>query len=421
MSIEELYNSRKNNPIWNTSYPLSPEQWKPYCVENPLPFNKKTELSFYIHIPFCRQICSFCEYTRMICPDEKQQYQYLWTLYNDVSTFVSNYPDIKLRGFDIGGGTPTALSETNFYYLLQIYRKVLNCLDITGDFEPSIEGTFDTLSEKKIEMIVGSEIHRLSMGLQSTDNKVLCQHHRQNNDLRDVQKWLEICSLKGIKKINLDLMYGLKGQTAETINADLNTIFILRPQQVTIYELRTNMITDKDIPSKDVLYNQYCQYYRGLFEMGYKARFGENTFSLDDKDKGLSSYLRSRMYEGVDYKGFGISAQSMSKYGVSYNVGKGVRFIRNLINLSSFEGGDTYLLPKEEIASKYIAISAYSGSLSLRHLSNIIDNNAEDVYRESIDFCIREGLLEKNNDVLVVTHRGFEHCGAVFSLFYSRF
>ena len=180
------------------------------------------------------------------------------------------------------------------------------------------------------------------------------------------------------------------------------------------------MILDKDVPSKDVLYNQYCLYHRGLIDMGYKARFGENTFSLDDKDRGLSSYLRSRMYEGVAYKGFGISAQSMSKSGVSYNKGKGVGNIRKLIVLSSFEGGDTYFLPKEELASKYIAISAYSGSVSLSHLYKFIDNNAEEVYKEPIDFCVKEGLLEKNKDVLVVTEKGFEHCGAVFSLFYSR-
>ena len=136
MSVEELYNSRKDNPIWNTSYPLSPEQWAPYRVDQALLFNQEKELSFYIHIPFCRQLCSFCEYTRMVCPDEKLQYRYLRTLDNDVSTFVSAHPDIKLRGFDIGGGTPTSLSEDNFYYLLQIYREALDWLDVTDDFEP---------------------------------------------------------------------------------------------------------------------------------------------------------------------------------------------------------------------------------------------------------------------------------------------
>ena len=285
---------------------------------------------------------------------------------------MSAHPDITLRGFDIGGGTPTSLSEDNFYYLLQIYREALDWLEVADDFEPSIEGTFDTLSTKKLNAIAQARIRRLSLGIQSTNEQVLCHHHRRANNLAEMQEWIEVTISAGINKVNLDLMYGLKDQTLETISADLETISTLHPQQVTLYELRTNMINEKDVPSKSVLFEQYSLYYNGLIELGYKARFGENTFSINDTDRGLSSYLRSRMLEGVSYKGFGISAQSMSRSGVSYNVGKGNRNIRNLIDLPTYEGGDTYLLPKEELASKYIAISAYNGSISLKHLSDIL-------------------------------------------------
>lgn len=418
MTIGELYNSRKDNPIWNTSYPLSPEQWAKYRVDNPLPFNQEKELSFYIHIPFCRQLCSFCEYTRMVCPNEKQQYQYLRTLDKDVSTFVSEYPNVKLRGFDIGGGTPTSLSEDNFFYLLQIFRETLEWIDVSSDFEPSIEGTFDTLSDKKLEIIAQSGIQRLSLGVQSTDNQVLCHHHRRNHDLTVMQRWIDNAMSHGIKKVNLDLMYGLKGQTTETIGVDLQTITELHPHQVTLYELRTNMIEDKIVPSKSVLFEQYKQYFKGLSEMGYKARFGENAFSLDENDRGLSSYLRSRMLDGVSYKGFGISAQSMSKSGVSYNLGKGECNIKALINRPTYEGGYTYLLPKDELASKYIAISAYNGSLSLKCLSEIIGEDARVVYKKVIEFCLNNELLELSNDVLFVTQKGFKYIGSVFSLFY---
>jgi len=420
MSTEELYNSRKDNPIWNTSYPLSPEQWASYRANKSLLFDQEKELSFYMHVPFCRQLCSFCEYTRMICPDEKQQYRYLRTLDGDVSAFVSSHPNITLRGFDIGGGTPTSLSEDNFYYLLQIYRETLDWLDVADDFEPSIEGTFDSLSIKKLEAIVQAGIHRLSLGIQSTDNQVLCHHHRRISNQVEMQEWIDAAKSTGIKKVNLDLMYGLKEQSRETIVADLETISALHPQQVTLYELRTNMIKDKDVPSKSVLFEQYNQFYNGLIELGYKARFGENTFSVNDIDKGLSSYLRSRMLEGVSYKGFGISAQSMCRSGISYNVGKGNRNIRNLIDLPTYEGGDTYLLPKEELASKYIAISAYNGSISLKHLSDILGTEAKEVYQEIIDYCICNELLVENNNNLVITQKGFKQYGAIFSLFYSR-
>ena len=145
----------------------------------------------------------------MVCPDEKLQYRYLRTLDNDVSTFVSAHPDIKLRGFDIGGGTPTSLSEDNFYYLLQIYREALDWLDVTDDFEPSIEGTFDTLSIKKLNAIAQAGIRRLSLGIQSTDEQVLCHHHRCINNMAEMKEWIDAAHSVGIKKVNLDLMHGL--------------------------------------------------------------------------------------------------------------------------------------------------------------------------------------------------------------------
>ena len=345
---------------------------------------------------------------------------YIDTLYSDISRFKESYQNILLRGFDIGGGTPTALTEDNFHKLMNLYSYAILDLELSDDFEPSIEGTFDTLSEGKIAAMVDAGIRRLSLGIQSTDNLVLCLHHRKVNEASVMKKWIIDALNKGIHKVNIDLMYGLKGQTKQTIDVDLKLISELHPQQVTLYELRTNMIANKDVPTKAVLYEQYSLYYDGLMKLGYKARFGENAFSLDDNDRGLSSYLRSRMLEGVSYKGFGISAQSMSKHGISYNVGKGNKDIRTLLPLSTYEGGDTYLLPSEELASKYIAIGAYNGSISMKHLSDIIGKDAYEEYKTQIDYCVHDGLLMNIDDKLVITRKGFEHYGAIFSLFYSK-
>lgn len=419
MNVEETFLLRKDSPIWNTSYPLSPEDWSSYRTEKNLPFDDEREMSFYVHIPFCRQLCSFCEYTRMVCPDEKAQTAYIDTLYSDIRKFNETYPNILLRGFDIGGGTPTAFSEDNFLKLMDLYRFTISSTKLTNDYEPSIEGTFDTLSENKIEAMVDNGIKRLSLGIQSTDSQILCNHHRKKNETSVMMKWIRDALNIGISKVNLDLMYGLKGQNKNTIDVDLKHISELCPQQVTLYELRTNMIANKDIPTKEVLYEQYCLFYEGLISLGYKARFGENTFSIDETDRGLSSYLRSRMLEGVSYKGFGISAQSMSKSGISYNIGKGNKDIKSLLPLTTYESGDTYLLPSKELASKYIAISAYNGSFSLKHLSDILCKDASVEYKDETDYCVKNGLLTNADDRLLITRKGFKHYGAVFSLFYS--
>lgn len=418
MTIADLYQSRKNDPCWNTSYPISPSDWATYRVQDPLSFENDRRLSFYIHIPFCKQLCSFCEYTRMPCPDDNVQRNYLFAIANDIKRFKQQYQDVTLLGFDIGGGTPTSLSEKNFSLLMQIYQTAISGLGLDDKYEPSIEGTFNTLSEYKLEAMVKSGFHRLSLGVQSSCNSVLHRHQRGSTKEAIMSSWLKKAWEKGIKKINLDFMYGLKGQNQSTIRQDIELISRLRPQQVTLYELRTNMISAEESFTKDELYDKYVQYYDGLIALGYYARFGQNTFSVDTTDEGVSSYLRERMLNGAAYKGFGLSAQSMSSSGIAYNVGKLAVTPQNELNKESYTELFTYLLPLNELASKYMAISAYNGSFSIARLRDY--GISERILNEIVGFCIDEGLLYKGErDRMFITPKGFKHYGALFSLFYA--
>ena len=132
---------------------------------------------------------------------------------------------------------------------------------------------------------------------------------------------------------------------------------------------------------------------------------------------GVSSYIRHRMKDGISYKGFGISAQSMNRKGLSYNVGKN-SFNNTLLNCDSFEEEFTYQLPKDKIAAKYLAIAAYSGAFSISVLSSLLNKDARQVYGEQLDFCLNKGLLQQKGDLIQITEKGFEYYGAVFSLFY---
>ena len=417
MTIPEVYESRKNDPRWNTSYPLSPGDWARYRVAGPLPFDNERCLSFYVHIPFCKQLCSFCEYTRMLCPDEKQQNSYIHTVISDIKLFKQQHPNLVLQGFDIGGGTPTSLSDDGFSFLMKEYKDVLSGLELTADFEPSIEASFDTLSESKIKAIANSGIRRLSLGVQTSCDAVLNKLNRNGVGEQRMREWLSMAWNCGISKVNLDFMYGLKGQNAVTIEMDLALVEKLKPQQVTLYELRTNMLANKDMPSKQTLFDNYSQYYRGLLSLGYQAPFGQNTFSVNGVDMGVSSYIRHRMKDAAPYKGFGISAQSMNRKGVSYNVGKN-GFQKTLLNCRSFGEEYTYQLPEAEIAAKYVAISAYSGAFSTSVLSSLLHKDARQTFCEQLDFCFGNNLLQQKGDLIQITEKGFEHFGAVFSLFY---
>lgn len=354
----------------------------------------------------------------MVCPNEEAQMHYLKAIESDIEIFKLEHPDIILLGFDIGGGTPTSLSEVAFASLMEIYRKAVKGLPLGADYEPSIEGTFNTLSIPKLEAIAKSGFTRLSLGVQSSNCEVLRRHHRNGNDESKMLFWIQAASSMGIRKVNLDFMYGLNGQDISSIDRDLEIISRLRPQQITLYEKRDNIVRSGKHSSKEDLYLQYSQYYKGLESLGYMSRFGQNTFSKDPDDLGLSSYLRSRMIKRASYKGFGLSAQSMSASGLSYNVGKLDEHPETFLNEKAFSERYTYILPPKELAAKYLAISAYYGAFSKDILTQLgVD---DETFRERLDFCLANDLLcDFDDGLLYITPKGFMHYGAVFSLLYD--
>lgn len=428
--IQRLFEQRKNNPLFNTSYPLSPNDWDKYSAPGTLPFDPSKPIAFYIHIPFCRQICSFCEYTKMCVPSRDSQINYLNALRHQIEIFIEQHPEIEIYGFDIGGGTPTSLDPGLFASVMMWIRQLFDCQANTLDFEPSIEGSFDTLVEDywgshKSFYIAKAGFKRLSLGVQSTSSDVLNPLHRHAISAKKMAEAIEEWHRLGISKINLDLMYGLPGQTIETIQKDIEVIRELNPEQVTVYEFRTNQLKTDYRPDLESCFHQYCELFNGLTRMGYYGEFGRNTFSRDPSDYGLSSYLRHRMFDGWQYKGFGISAQSMSPYGVSYNIGKN-EAVGKLIdqdwiinNGYSYEPSTYYQLPRQELLNKFIAVSGYSGGFSLSSAKNIFGDDFETRFSSVLTFLIDENLATLEGDRLQLSETGFRHYGAVLSLFYN--
>ena len=216
------------------------------------------------------------------------------------------------------------------------------------------------------------------------------------------------------------MMYGIKGQNINTIKIDVNNIIKINPEQITLYEFRPNMVTKNYSLSKDELYSMYNIYYDELIKCGYYANFGQNTFSLNKNDFGMSSYLRNRMKHGIHYKGFGISAQSMNNYGISYNLGKNKKNISNILNEKTFERQEVYNLPQNELASKFIAISGYYSMINLIDLQKILGKNPKEYYKEEINFVLKNNLCVIDGDYLKCTRNGFKNYGAIFSLFYDK-
>lgn len=419
--ISEL-NRRIADSCYGTAYPWRPEEWQRYAMPGNLPFNDCHRLSFYVHVPFCKHLCKFCEYTRCRVPDEQLQRRYLETLAKDIDEFLQSHPEIMLEGFDIGGGTPTALSPDNFRFLIELYTSVTDRVALSFDYEPSIETSFLTIDKKKAALIAEAGIRRISMGIQSlyfskATDAVGWKHPQALEIATRIKMLREVAPFK----INLDFMYGFKGQTNwDEFEANRRVLEFLNPDQVTLYELRTNqqnrVSADVD-EEKALLYDRWFDLLSG---MGYIGRYGQNTFSRNADDFGVSSYIRHRMLDGGDYKGFGLSAQSMTGGNVEYNEGKNASDLPSLIqSLESFEATSHYDLPNEEKLAKFICISSYNGGFNWKIAQ---DKFNPDFMRDNIVMLAtlkENGLITVDGTLIRLTKEGFKHYGAVLSMFYK--
>ena len=418
--MKEYFIKAQNNYLCNTSYPLNKENWSKYKIENYDLFENEKNLNFYIHIPFCRKLCAFCEYIKYPKTNIEIEEKYVNILEKDINKFIETHANIKLHGLDVGGGTPTALEIKSFAHLMQICKSLIHKLELVEDFEPSIEGTFETIDDNKLKEIYNAGFKRISLGIQTMNLNLLEKNNRQNLETEDLIQKCNLIKNHGIKKINIDFMYGLEGQTLKDLDDAIVLVKKINVEQITLYEMRYNLISKQKKIDREFLFEQYEYIYNKLIDLGYYARFGQNTFSKNEKDLGLSSYLRFRMINNISYKGFGISAQSKSKTGMSYNIGKSRKSINECMKYNSFIEEDLYLLPKEELLAKYIAISMYFGEFRISIMKEILGEEPLEYYKNEFQFLLENDYILINQDKIILTKKGFKYYGAIGALFYSK-
>ena len=180
-TLEQIFDLADQDLKCNTSYPILPEAFAEYRSNVDIMAGVDA-LSLYFHIPFCKNICSFCEYTRFKAGNEKTESGYLDMLNDQTKRFIIEHPIALLYGLDVGGGTPTALSEYNFARLMELIEKTKADIPQVSDFESSIEFSFSTISEAKIRAMREAGFTRASAGLQVFDAEILKKNRRAMAD-----------------------------------------------------------------------------------------------------------------------------------------------------------------------------------------------------------------------------------------------
>ena len=182
--------------------------------------------SLYIHIPFCEHICKYCDFTKLFY-FKKFEKPYIEALKKEVSSKVKN----KILTLYFGGGTPTALSDEGFEDILSFASKYLE-----SDYEFTVEANVENLTETKLDIMKRYGVNRLSIGVQSTCNKLLKEIGRYHS-FEDAQKIIKLAKSKGFSNINIDYIYGFKNQSLNDLKKDLEEFIKLDIDHISIYSL----------------------------------------------------------------------------------------------------------------------------------------------------------------------------------------
>lgn len=181
----------------------------------------------YIHIPFCSNICSYCDFPKVLY-DKKYTNNYLKTLREEIET---RYKDEEVVSIFIGGGTPTSLDTEELKELLEIttlFRK-------KASIEFTIESNVESLSLEKIKLLHQFGVNRISLGVQSFHEKTLKELNRHHTK-EMVEEVIAHLKEEGIFNISIDYIYGVSSNLKE-IAEDLNTFFTLDIPHISCYSL----------------------------------------------------------------------------------------------------------------------------------------------------------------------------------------
>lgn len=415
----------------NTAYPLTPRSFMQYKLTDDAQirdfveeeWNKAEELSLYIHVPFCKSRCKFCEYVVLEGTDESVEDEYVELLLTEMKMYSEILKGKRIVGYDLGGGTPTKLSVKNLQRITQAVRELFL-------IEPGTVFSIETTpliaanEPEKIKAVFEMGYERISMGVQTVSQKLLEELGR-DGDKSIYERAVANIRSAGFARFNIDLMYGFLHQSDSDFDNTLHYAIGLDPEYITLYRNRykgTKIETEAGGVSIYKAMYQYKIAYRILTENGYAANVGKNTFSKIADDYGTSDYLTKRVINGTPYVGMGLGAQSFGMNYLAYNLGaaeKRMERYRDAIRSGRLPFQDIYKLPPEEAIAKMVSVAFYFAFVDLKAFKKRFGISFEERFASEIDFVLENKLMEIRDGRIYLTERGSDYINGVIPLFYS--
>lgn len=375
--------------------------------------NNKKNLGLYLHIPFCERKCLYCDFLSAAA-DKETKDRYVNALINEIASYKEWARDYLVKTIFLGGGTPTCLSGES---ILRIMEAVGNTFFLDSDTEVTMEANPGTIDREKLLAFKQAGINRISMGLQSADNRELKLLGRIHTYETFAENYFLARELK-FDNINVDLMSSLPGQSLKDWMSTLKKVAELEPEHISAYSLILEEGT--------YFYRKYSS--MPLDEELDRQMYWETEHYL--KDRGyqhyeISNYARegrecrhnNSYWIRENYLGLGLGASSLIENTRFRKEDNLEEYIRNAGNHALTDKEQEVLTVKQQMEEFMFLGLRLTRGISKAAFQQSFHVTLENIYKEQLDRSIKEGLLQVIGDRLCLTDKGIDLSNTVMARF----
>ena len=356
--------------------------------------------SAYVHIPFCTQICYYCDFSKVFIKNQPVD-SYLEHLIEE----YDSYDIKKLRTLYIGGGTPTALSAPQLAFLLE---KLTDKLDLSYLEELTIEANPGDLDQEKIAVLKDSPVNRVSLGVQTFNDRMLKQIGRSHSE-KDIYENIANLKKAGFDNISIDLIYALPKQTMEDVKINVAKAIALDIPHMSLYSLilenhtvfMNRMRRGKlPLPKEDLEAEMFDYIIAELEKAGFE-HYEISNFSKP----GFESRHNLMYWDNAEYYGIGAGASGYVD-GVRYKNHGPIRHYLQAVEAGNPRVQEEVLTLNEKMEEEmFLGLRKKSG-VSKKRFEEKFGLSFEDQYGAVVSELTEQGLLVPDRDIVRMTKQG---------------
>ena len=355
----------------------------------------------YIHIPFCKKACHYCNFHFSTLDNHDELIN---TIIQEIEFNQKKFNKKNISTIYFGGGTPSLIKDI---YLEKIIKKLYLKFKVNKKCEITLEANPDDISTKKLKNWKKIGINRISLGVQSFDDKILKKLNRTHNRKKAIK------SIELIKKhfinYSVDLMFGTPNSSIKTVSEDLKTISLFNPPHISIYNmtierntvfynlLKRNILS---LPKENIILKQYDIILKKLRGLGYE-NYEISNFAF----KGFRSLHNSNYWANEEYIGFGPSAHTYDKKFRYWNTRRDKEYI-DLVGKRKKYYEKERLTIKQKINEYIITRIRTKDGLDNNYLNQKFNINFFEEKNNEITSLLEDKLIKKNNLKLNLTDKG---------------